>query len=166
LLMFGRQVEFGGGSTGFASGLVGLFADSLGPWIRPVIGIAAMAVMLSTVIAVIDAFPRVYADVLRRLFGIDPARGQQLYLGMLAVQALIAFLILGLLFRSFGVYIDFATTAGFVSAPAIAILNHRVMTSPSMPSDQRPSAALRAWSASGAAVLTVASLGYLYFRFA
>lgn len=166
-LLFGRGVEVAASSAAFAAGLVNLFTDSIGGWIRPVIGVAALTVMFSTVLTVVDGFPRVYADVTRRLLA-GHARGLTppvLYVVFLCLQAVVALLLLTLLFSSFGAFIDSATTAGFVSAPAIAFLNHRVMTSAGMPEAGRPPGWLRLWSAVGVLVLTTASLSYLYFRF-
>jgi Mn2+/Fe2+ NRAMP family transporter len=121
--------------------------------------------MFSTVITVIDGFPRVYANVTERLFRIDPSHRNRLYLAFLFFQAIVALVLLSLLFSSFGVFIDFATTAGFVTAPVIAILNHRVIGSAAVPVAHRPAPWLKVWSAVGIVVLTSASLTYLYFRF-
>jgi Mn2+/Fe2+ NRAMP family transporter len=166
-LLFGRGLDVTEGSVGFAGQLVALFTDSVGSWVRVVIGITALAVMFSTVLAVVDGFPRVYANVSRRLLGgVAPAFGEErLYLAFLIVQAAVALALLVYLFATFGVFIDFATTAGFVIAPVIAFLNHRVMGSASVPAEHRPAGWLKAWSAAGVGVLAAASLLYLYFRF-
>ena len=165
-LMFGRGITLADNSGTFAADLVSLFTRSVGAWIGPVIGAAALAVMFSTVVAVIDGFPRVYADTTKRLLG--PAASideNRLYLLFMLVQGLVAFVLLRYLLSSFGVFIDFATTAGFVSAPVIAVLNHRVISSAAVDPADRPPRWLRIWSAFGCAVLTAASLSYLYFRF-
>src|SRR5690606_8827981 len=62
-LLFGRGIEATESAAGFAGQLVTLFAEAVGPWVRVVIGVAAVAVMFSTVIAVVDGFARVYANV-------------------------------------------------------------------------------------------------------
>ena len=166
-LLFGGGVDVAESSVGFASQLVGLFADAVGPWVRVVIGVAALAVMFSTVITVIDGFPRVYANVSRRLLGTSAAGfgEERLYLGFLVAQAAVALALLLYLLQSFNVFIDFATTAGFVTAPVIAFLNHRVIGATTIPEPDRPPRWLKAWSAAGVTVLTAASLLYLYFRF-
>lgn len=167
VLLFGRGVALAESSAGFAAGLITLFTQSVGPWAEPVIGVAALAVMFSTVLTVIDGFPRVYANVTRRLLGSRlPALGEgRLYLLYMAFQGLVALSLLSLLFSSFAVFIDFATTAGFVTAPVIAFLNHRVISLPQVAVADRPAAWLRRWSGAGVVVLTLASLMYLYFRF-
>jgi Mn2+/Fe2+ NRAMP family transporter len=166
-LLLGRGIDIPASSVGFAAQLFALFAQSVGGWVTPVIGICALAVMFSTVLAVIDGFPRVYANVTNRLLGPAAAIAEdRLYLAFMIVQALVAFLLLGLFLRSFAVFIDYSTTAGFVIAPAIAFLNHRVICSAAVAVEHRPPPWLKAWSAAGVAVLTGASVAYLYFRFA
>lgn len=165
-LMFGRGMTLASNSGTFAADLVSLFTQSVGRWIEPVIGVAALAVMFSTVLAVIDGFPRVYADTTRRLLGSGSVLSEdRLYLVYLLVQGLVALVLLSYLLSSFGVFIDFATTAGFVSAPVIAVLNHRIISSNAVAPADRPPRWLRLWSACGCAVLTAASVSYLYFRF-
>ena len=164
-LMFGRGMTLSGNSALFAADLVRLFTESVGAWIAPVIGIAALAVMFSTVLTVVDGFPRVYADVAARLLRpVARVSEERLYLLFMLVQGLVALALLSYLLSSFGVFIDFATTAGFVSAPVIAFLNHRIISSEAVAPADRPPAWLRAWSACGCAVLAIASLTYLYFR--
>lgn len=164
-LMFGRGLHLADNSATFAADLISLFTQSVGKWVAPVIGIAALAVMFSTVITVIDGFPRIYADASRRLLGSARMSEERWYLGFVLVQGLVAFGLLSYLLSSFAVFIDFATTAGFVSAPVIAFLNHRVISSETVAPEDRPPVWLRVWSAVGVAVLTFASLAYVYFRF-
>jgi Mn2+/Fe2+ NRAMP family transporter len=166
-LMFGRGMTLAANSGKFAGDLVTLFTASVGSWIKPIIGVAALAVMFSTVLTVIDGFPRVYADTTKRLLAsVGSLSDSHLYVAFMIVQGLVAFVLLHYLLSSFGVFIDFATTAGFVSAPVIAILNHRIMSSATVAPEDRPPGWLRTWSAIGCVVLTGASLSYLYFRFA
>lgn len=164
-LLFGSGLDLAASSVGFATQLIGLFTASIGAWIGPVIGVAALAVMFSTVLTVIDGFPRVYANVTTRLFDLDSAREGRLYLVYLAVQAGVALALLIGFLASFGAFIDFATTAGFVAAPVIAFLNHRIMGSEQVGAAARPPRWLELWSAAAVAVLTAVSIAYLVFRF-
>lgn len=167
LILFRSGVELSANSVGFASQLIGLFTESVGAWISPIVGVAAIAVMFSTVLAVIDGFPRVYADVTTRLFA-DRASawgGERLYLLFMIVQAAVALGLLYFFLQRFGAFIDFVTTVGFLVAPVIAFLNHRVMTSDSIAAEARPAGWLRFWSVTGIAILTIVSVAYLAFRF-
>jgi Mn2+/Fe2+ NRAMP family transporter len=172
-LLFNADVELSGSSVGFAAQLVTLFSQSVGGWVKPVIALAALAVMFSTVLAVVDGFPRVYANVTRRLLEsrspATPAWSRlgedRLYSIFLLLQALVALgLLLGFL-SSFGAFIDLATTAGFVVAPAIVYLNHRIIRSPAVPAEARPPAWLYLWSGFSVYLLSAVSLAYLVFRF-
>jgi Mn2+/Fe2+ NRAMP family transporter len=172
-LLFNADVELSGSSVGFAAQLVTLFSQSVGGWVKPVIALAALAVMFSTVLAVVDGFPRVYANVTRRLLEsrspATPAWSRlgedRLYSIFLLLQALVALgLLLGFL-SSFGAFIDLATTAGFVVAPAIVYLNHRIIRSPAVPVEARPPAWLYLWSGFSVYLLSAVSLAYLVFRF-
>jgi Mn2+/Fe2+ NRAMP family transporter len=165
-LLFGRDVTLVESSAGFAAQLIALFSASVGAWIGPVVAVTALAVIFSTVIAVVDGFPRLYANVTRRLLGHSAATGEKrLYLVFMAAQAIVATALLSLFVSSFGTFIDFSTTAGFIVAPVVAFLNHRIMLSDTVGFENRPPRWIMIWSAFGIAALTLASLVYLYFRF-
>jgi Mn2+/Fe2+ NRAMP family transporter len=167
-LLLGSGQELAAGSVGFAAQLIALFTETVGPWVRPVIGVAALAVMFSTVLTVIDGFARVYADVTTRLLldasGASPAT-DRIYVVYMVFQAAVALLLLVFFLQSFGAFIDFVTTVGFIVAPVIALFNHRVMTSAAVPVAQQPARWLRTWSLAGIVVLTVLSVAFLVYRF-
>ncbi len=168
VLLFGSGVEISENSVGFAAQLISLFTQSVGAWATPVIGLAALAVMYSTVLTVIDGFARVYADVTQKLLG-NPGTGRlgfdRLYPIYMILQAVVAFVLLFYFLQRFGQFIDFVTTVGFLVAPAIAILNHRIMTSDVVADDARPAPWLRVWSLTGIVILTVVSATYIVFMF-
>ena len=165
-LLFNSGTEIAESSVGFAAQLVSLFTQSIGQWAQLVVGVAALAVMLSTVLAVVDGFPRVYANIVYRLMKTDPGSWDEdrLYQGFLGLQTVTTFMILVFLLRSFGTFIDFITALGFMAAPIIAFLNHRIMFSVDLAATQRPAAWLRYWSVAGITVLTVVFPIYLYFQ--
>ena len=165
VLLFGSGTELSVNSVGFAAQLVGLFTQAVGGWIRPVIGLAALTVMFSTVLTVIDGFARVYSDVTGRFFPgrtMAVTRGE-LYVAYMVVQGLVALALLVFFLQRFGAFIDFVTTVGFVVAPVIAFLNHRIMFHGELAQSARPSRWLRYWSISGVTILTLVSLTYLFF---
>jgi Mn2+/Fe2+ NRAMP family transporter len=166
VLLFGADVELASNAVGFASQLVGLFASTVGAWVTPIIGVSALAVMFSTVLTVIDGFARVYTDVTGRLFDTRETvwTREHLYVGFMVFQALVAWILLLFFLQSFGAFIDFATTVGFLVAPVIAFLNHRIMCSESIAQEARPARWLRYWSITGVTVLTLVSIVYLFFR--
>jgi hypothetical protein len=73
--------------------------------------------------------------------------------------------VLFLLRSSLTTLVDLATTLSFLTAPMLATLNHRAMTSDAVPAEHRPSAALRFGSLAGIAFLTAFALYYTWLRF-
>ena len=167
-LLFGSGTEVSQDSTGFAAQLIGLFTQSIGQWAQIVIAIAALAVMLSTVVGTIDGFPRVYANAASGLLGPSAAGWSvdRLYLLFMVLQMGAALALLVVFLQSFAAFIDLVTAIGFLTAPVIAFLNHRVMFSADVAAAQQPAAWLRYWSIAGVVILTAVFPAYLYFRFA
>ena len=166
-LLFSTGTEVSQDSVGFSAQLVSLFARSVGEWARVVVAVAALAIMVSTVLGSTDGFPRIYAAAASHLADLEPtpARMERLYVVFVGLQALAALALLFLFFRSFATFIDLVTTVGFFAAPVIAFLNHRIMFAPEIPVAQQPSSRLRQWSLVGIAVLTAVCPVYLYYRF-
>ena len=61
----------------------------------------------------------------------------------------------------FGAFIDFATSMGFLAAPAIAYYNYRAVTSSDFPAEYRPGPRLVAWS--WVSVVSLAGFAITYF---
>ncbi len=154
-LMFGQGLAFEDNATRFASQVVDLYASTLGGWSRPIIGAAALLVMLSTTVTVVDAFPRVVAAVVSQFrppaasaaAGGPPAEGDRRvyrFAFLLLCGGAMAILIFGM--GSFKALVDLATTLSFLTAPVLSWFNHRCVTGPEMPAAWRPRGAMRAWS--------------------
>ncbi len=60
-LMYGTGTEFGSGAVAFATQVVDLYTTTLGPGVGTLVGIAALTTMLSTTLAVTDAYGRLVA---------------------------------------------------------------------------------------------------------
>ena len=112
----------------FATELLGIFTSIIGNWSYPVIAIAAIAVMWSTVLALMDVLPRVTSRLLDCMTG-RRETAHVPYARMMAVQVAGVTLIMLLLLSTFATFIDFATSAGFITAPAIAWYNYRAVRS-------------------------------------
>jgi Mn2+/Fe2+ NRAMP family transporter len=146
---------------GFANQVIALFTGTIGPWSFYLIGGCAIAVMASTLLTVMDGFPRQFVFVVRHLTG--RRESAWVYPAFLATYGAGALVVIVALRGSFGTLIDFATSLGFVMAPVFAVLNHRAMTSADVPSELRPGPALLLWSLTGIALLATASSAYFYF---
>jgi len=148
----------------FAAQLLSLFTTVFGDWMYPIIAIASLAVMWSTLIALMDAVPRV-VDRLFCFAGGDNENPPDRYMLFLAVQVIGVSLILLYLLGGFTAFIDFATSMGFLAAPAIAYYNYRAVTAEDIDSRFKPSATLVAWSWASVVSLTVFAVSYFVFRF-
>ena len=165
VVLLGREVELAGSSAAFAAQFVGVFTEVIGQWTELVVGAAAITVMLSTVLAVVDGFPRVYANVVTKLArGAGVPSEERLYRGFLCFQIVTSGAVLYALPRSFGAFIDFITALGFLTAPVVAFMNHRIMFFGEIPPDRQPPEWVRYWSVGGTTILALIFPIYLYFR--
>ena len=172
-VMHNSGTQFEAGAAGFAAQLIELYKQSLGDWSGPLIGVVAVAVMFSTVLAGLDGYPRAAVSLVRIYTGqestTDKARAlsvdKKVYSSTVIVLVLGSIFILYLFVTSLKLVVDIASTILFLFAPIIALLNHRVMTSPKFPSDARPGRGLLALSAIGVLWMTAFSVYFLYLKF-
>jgi Mn2+/Fe2+ NRAMP family transporter len=156
-LMYGQGLTFENNTSRFAAQVIELYTSSLGGWARPVIGTAAFLVMLSTVVTVVDAFPRVIAALVVQLrFAFSPHAApdprvpfegdRRVYRATFAILSLgaIAILIWGM--SSFTALVDLATTLSFLTAPVLSYFNHRAIHAEEVPKHLQPGPAMTAWS--------------------
>ena len=164
LVMYGTGKSFADSGAIFAGQLINLYAATLGEWSRPIIIATAFTTMFSTTLTVLDAFPR----VLRRVTEIivpqtkETRDSKRLYLVYLILVAGLSVLFLWALGKTFTAMVDFATILSFLTAPILAYINYRVVTSPEMPEAGRPPTGLKILSWIGLIFLTGFALVYLY----
>ena len=168
-LIHGSEIELQKSAAGFAAQLIGLYQQALGDWTKPIIALAALAVMLSTVLTLVDGYPRSVAILLLRFRSAeDPgAESEEKNMPLVYLVSMIG-LIAGALsiqiffIASFTALIAFATAISFTTAPVLAFLIHRAITSDSIPTAQQPGRGLRLYSIICIVVLGIFALGYLY----
>ncbi|MEZ4460685.1 MAG: divalent metal cation transporter [bacterium] len=163
-VMHGQNVEFAASAGGFAAQVLDLYQQTLGDWSRPLIGSCAFAVMFSTTLTVLDGFPRAIVTLIERFRGPETPGGSDVetgrtYWAAIAIQALGASLVLALFMTSLPALIDVATTLSFLTAPVLAVFNHRAMAF--VPDADKPKPWLRAMSAVSAALLTAFAVYYV-----
>jgi Mn2+/Fe2+ NRAMP family transporter len=147
----------------FATELLSIFTTVIGDWSYPIIAMAAIAVMWSTQIALLDALPRV-SD---RLFGVITGRTAdqpERYTRFLILQVAGVSLILMFLMSGFGTFIDFATSTGLIAAPAIAYYSYRAVTSAEVGAEYQPNKNLVIWSWISIVSLTLFAIAHIYVR--
>jgi len=160
------------GGVGMARQILSLFTESLGAWSLPVVGASALAVMFSTTLTVLDAFPRVLVVLVDRLRGPEEAgesardvsknRGYWIGWGVLVAGSIV---LIEFFLKSLTQMVDLATTLSFVTTPVLAWFNHRAMHSDDVAEAYRPSAAMTQFSRVCLLALTGFTLFYLWHRF-
>jgi Mn2+/Fe2+ NRAMP family transporter len=159
----GAAVMYGSGSTFSPQGavfslqLADLYAETLGAWARPFVLVAALTTMLSTLLTVVDGFPRSIERcvvVLRGAVGSPYAEPSPVYWWALVIIGVLVVVLLGAFGGTLTALVDFATTVSFLTAPILGYLNLRVVTGPHMPTEHRPGPAMLAYAYAGLALLT------------
>lgn len=171
-VMYQSGTEFESGAAGFAAQLIQLYENSLGDWSGTLIGAVAVAVMLSTVLAGLDGYPRAAVSLFKIYTAREPGTGQPgqgpgektVYVAALVTLGLGSLLILYLFVTSLKLVIDIASTILFLFAPIVALLNHLSMTSSQIPDAARPGRGLRALSIVGIIWMTLFSAYFLYLK--
>jgi Mn2+/Fe2+ NRAMP family transporter len=148
----------------FATELLSIFTTVIGKWSYPIIAVAALAVMWSTQIALMDVMPRLSDRLIGILLG-RPDDAPSRFNVFLAVQVVGVSIILLFLMQGFTTFIYFATSMGFVAAPAIAYYNYVAMTSDDVPAEYQPGRRLIIWNWISVMVMGVFALGFLYMSF-
>lgn len=168
LVMFGSGTSFSSNSVQFSSQLVELYGKTLGEWSKPLISVAAFVTMLSTVLTVTDAYPRVISELK------DPEKDKpedkkekwKIYRISIFIIPVLSLSILYFLSGSFTILVDFAAGLSFLSAPFLAWFNYKLVTGKQMPQKHRPGKNYRVFSLICFALLVVFNFVYLYYTFA
>ncbi|PAU94701.1 permease [Aliifodinibius salipaludis] len=165
LVMYGSGEEYASSGAVFANQLLGLYTESLGDWLYPVIIICAFTTMFSTTLTVTDAYPRVSRNMLEVLMPdtMQDKDNLTVYRILIVVISLLSLGVLYFLGDSFTLMVDLATTLSFLTAPVLAYLNYKLVTADHMPDNCKPKPWLKWLSWSGLVFLTGFALVYLYW---
>lgn len=134
-VMYNSGTKFSDNPAAFAGQVIHLFTAHLGSWSKPIIATAAFTVMFSTTLTVVDGFPRAIAALIARFREPEvpnqPTAGSlKVYWTVLLILAIGSNMVTwhavggGKAFKSL---VDLATSLSFLTAPALAWLNHRAM---------------------------------------
>lgn len=164
-LIFGTDQSLPSGAAAFASGIIGLYTESIGDWSRLIIGAAAFSIMFGTCIGVFDGYARSANHVWLMLTKskaqekrhLSHSRTYQIVILLLGIGALGVINYFG---SSLARLVDFATAISFIIAPVIAIANFKLVMG--LSADDRPGPWLRVLSYFGIGFLSVFTLVYLY----
>lgn len=167
-ILYVAKIPVQASGAGFTNQLMSLFTQTLGQWAYPIISLAAITVMTSTLLTLVDLLPRTSSVIITRLAPKtweEPRQQSYLYVGFIVVELLLVLIVLLTLMENFGEFMQLVTSMGFVVAPIIAYLNHIVMFSSIVPEKDQPGSVLRIWSYVTIVSMTAISLtlGYLSF---
>lgn len=169
-VLYGKGAEIPNSGGEFAALFVDLYAQALGDWSRPLVLVAAFTTMLSTTITCTDGFPRALEAAVTELTGGasklakagDDGRRSRVYWIALGVICFGALVIITFFAKNLTGLVDLATTLSFLTAPLLATLNLRAVTSQDVPEARRPGPGLLALHYGGIAFTGALALYYLY----
>ena len=167
--MYTSGESFTAAPAGFAAQIINLYTKNLGAWAGPVVTLAAVTVMFSTTLSVVDGLPRALATLLARFRGPEEpglvaATSRRAYWLALVVLFFGALALIQFFLESLTVMADVAATMSLTISPALAWLNHRAMTSSAVPVDAKPGALMRAYSLFGIAVSLILAIYFVAMR--
>ncbi len=136
--MYGSKESLPVGSVAFAEKLIEIYTSNIGRNVYWVIGIAAFTTMFSTVLSVLDAYPRSLTNALGILNSGLRSKEKITYLVLLIITIAFAWIILTFFTNNMKSLIEFATIISFVTAPILAFFNYKVITSKEVGEAFRP----------------------------
>lgn len=145
----------------FATSLLSIFTAVIGNWGYPLIAAAALAVMWSTLVALMDVLPRIW-DRLTDIIADRPPGSPSRYTKFLAVQVSGVALILLFMMKNFNAFLMLTTSLGFVAAPAVAYYNYRAVMSDDVAAEYRPGRYLIIWNWIAFFAMAGFALGFFY----
>lgn len=170
-VLYGSGIPLAGRPGEFANQVISLYTGTLGEWSRYLIGTCAFAVMFSTTLTVVDGFPRALAALYERYRrpeqpGSTADDSRVMYWGSMAALVIGALIITQNLARlDFTLLLDIATAISFLTAPILAMLNHRAVHAVEVPAELRPSPGMRLFSLLCIALLSGFAVWWLFIRF-
>ncbi|MFC2172560.1 NRAMP family divalent metal transporter [Acidobacteriota bacterium] len=171
-VMFDKGLEFKAGAGEFAGQVIELYTSTLGAWSRPIIAIAAFTTMFSTMLTVLDGFPRALQLVARRFKTPEDSSEEMKRSGnswdywvWMAVLCVGGMIVIAFYLTSLKALVDLATTLSFVTAPFLGILTYRAIMSDAVPDEFKPKPWLRGLAIIAIGFLIAFLSFFLYYRF-
>ena len=178
VLMYQPGIEVADSPNSFAAQLISLFTSAIGSFTYPIISAVAVIVMLSTLLTIIDAYPRCISslvthhqhskteltdETLIQWSEKSVVHENKYYVHLIIIQCVGAVTVLMLFTSSFRAFIDFATSVAFLTSPLMAYMNHRAMFSSDVAPEHRPSKIIEIWSLLGILVMGIFGVTFVYF---
>jgi Mn2+/Fe2+ NRAMP family transporter len=162
LVMYGTGEEFSNSPIAFTGQLTSLYTRVIGGG-RWMVSFIAFVTLFSTVLTVLDGYTLTINAGFAQLFPENRTVERMRFIVM-PTLIVAAVLLASFFARGIKSMLDFTTITAFLTAPALAYLNHRAVTSDSFPPELRPHGALKLLSWAGLTFLLLFSAAYLYTR--
>lgn len=168
VVMYSNGIPPEENSIGFANQVIRLFTELVGNWAYYPIGVAAITVMFSTLLTVMDGYPRVIEALVTDLIPETGGKfmGRRFYDWIMLFLVLASLVVISVFMKSFQAFIDMTSVIAFLVGPFIAWLNHRSMFGNRIPAEIQPGPVIRIWSGTALLILTLVSILYIYLRIA
>ncbi len=163
MVMYGSGTELSSQGSVFARQLIDLYSQTIGPWARPVIIIAAFSAMFSTSLTTIDGYPRSLAASTSLLFNSISISAKSMHNIWIIAGVSLGFLIVNNFADRLGDMLALAMIVSFLTAPIFAWLNYKIMFGANVPNEFKPKPWLKVLSISGIIFLSGFSLVFLYW---
>ena len=164
MVMFGTGESFSEGGIAFTNQFIGLYSASIGTWSRPIILTAAFVTMFSTTLTCVDGYPRSLAACCDIMTG-RRVEFRRLHQAWIALSTLAAAAFVVFFAKSLIHHLAFAAAVSFLTSPALAAINFKVMYGGNVPPENRPGRVMALISWIGLAFFATMSIGYLYVAF-
>lgn len=160
VVVYSTGTNLPGQATAFAAGFLNIYVQLLGPWAYTVVAISIFATLFSTLLTVMDGYPRVLQESLRLLQGSTQNAKAHYWLALLLF---IAGTLSLLYFQSDNMLqlVDLATSLSFLTAPILGWWNFRLVTKSDFPEKNKPERWMRLLSWCGLVFLSLFSVIYL-----
>ncbi|MDY0185132.1 MAG: divalent metal cation transporter [Desulfuromonadaceae bacterium] len=165
LVMYGSGETFSSSGIAFSKQLVTLYSANIGDWSRPLIFSAAFCTMFSTSVAVVDGYPRSLAACCSLLWDLPSKQFRLIHKIWVVFSVAVACVIVQFCVGNLLQLLAFAAVISFMTSPALAYMNYKVMSGSNVPDNQKPGVFLTVLSWAGMLFLVLMSIGFLYVTF-
>lgn len=163
VVLYSNNVSLPEQGAAFAASFLKVYVGLLGDWATPVVGISIFATLFSTLLTVIDGYPRVMAQSLSTALGTKPSTITNFNFWVV-VYLIGTWLLLYLFPSSMLSLVDFATSISFLTAPILGYWNFRLVMRGDMDEAFKPDKKLQLLSWLGLTFLTLFSLCYMFVK--
>lgn len=160
--LYGSGTQLSGSAAIFSNQLIHLFTIHMGSWAYYFIALAAFATMFSSCMTAHDALARIGMESIRLLKSKPFTPKKEYYTWTVILLGGLNASVIWWASGNMGLLVTIATFTSFVFAPAIGLLNHKMVTQKSFPTKGSPPKWMLLLSYIGIASLSLFAIYYCY----